>query len=92
MHASLEVRDRQLRSRGYRAGAPDPRQAEVDEAICALSRCTLCGGKGLQYWPYVGPEPAPYVILAECVHCGHTREVGAEGHHVEAMQTEAWTA
>jgi hypothetical protein len=44
------------------------------------------------YWPYVGPEPATYVNLAECAHCGHTREVGAEGHHVEAMQTEAWTA
>jgi hypothetical protein len=82
-----EVVGRVLR-RGYKAGRPPwvgSEEAALDRAVCGLSRCTACRGKGLLYHPFFRAADRSYRVLACCRACGHTRETG-EGAPVEEMQ------
>ena len=49
--------------------------ASIDSKVCARARCRICGHTGLEYRPYVRPEPDySYRAFCVCPHCGASEE------------------
>ena len=63
----------ELKAGGYRGGRPNwglLSQPDIDDQLCADSKCATCGYQGLEYHPFIRDEPRSYLAFVVCPTCG----------------------